>query len=295
MAAAEAAAGRRNGSPGTETRLLPLTPAAPTAPARGQAGARDGTRAGRPSAAPDDGARGAPGTRDAAPASPTEQPTQAGLPIFDDESDDVAWFSARAETPPPPPPFEEPPERPLFAPDPVDGRPVRQPRPGAPQPGSPDYWPWDASTGTGARVSTGSGVIPIPEEEDEDEGVPGRSWLRLAGVVGACTLLLLAIIVAFNLGRGRSPLGDLPESEQPPSTPSDTTASGVAAPLTGLTATDIDPQGDPPEENPDLAPAGRRRRPGDVVAHRDLPAELRPGRPQDRCRRDPGPGRRARR
>ncbi len=84
--------------------------------------------------------------------------------------------------------------------------------------------------------------------------MPGRSWLRLAGVVGLCTLLLLAIIVAFNLGRGRSPLGDLPESEQPPSTPSDTGGSGVAAPLTGLTATDIDPQGDPPEEHPELAP-----------------------------------------
>jgi len=239
MAAAEAAAGRRNGSPGTETRLLPLTPAAlpPQPPPE-------------PAPEPQVEEPQAPET----PVAPTEQPTQAGLPIFDDETDDVSWFSARAETPPPPPPFEEPPERPLFAPDPADGRPVRQPRPGATPTGTPEYWPWDASTGTGARVTTGSGVIPIPEEEDEDEGVPGRSWLRLAGVVGACTLLLLAIIVAFNLGRGRSPLGDLPESEQAPSTPSGSTASEVAAPLTGLTATDIDPQGDPPEENPDLAP-----------------------------------------
>ena len=28
----------------------------------------------------------------------------------------------------------------------------------------------------------------------------------------------------------------------------------MATPLTGLTATDFDPQGDPPEENPELAP-----------------------------------------
>ena len=43
-----------------------------------------------------------------------EMPTQAGLPIFDDENDDVSWLRARDEPAPPPPPFEEPPERPLF-------------------------------------------------------------------------------------------------------------------------------------------------------------------------------------
>ena len=117
------AAGRRNGSPGTETRLLPLTPGrhprrpAPSRDARAGAGRAAKRR-------PRDGPR-----HPSRPA-PTEQPTQAGLPIFDDETDDVSWLSARAETPPPPPPFEEPPERPLFAPDPADGRPVAQPRPG---------------------------------------------------------------------------------------------------------------------------------------------------------------------
>ena len=60
----------------------------------------------------------------------TDQPTQAGMPIFDDERDEVAWISARAEKPPPPPPFEEKPAKPLFAPDPPSGRPVRTPRPG---------------------------------------------------------------------------------------------------------------------------------------------------------------------
>jgi serine/threonine protein kinase len=236
MAAAEAAAGRRNGSPGNETRLLPLTPPAP--PTEPVPAAEAEAEEPEPTAAP---------------ATPVDQPTQAGLPIFDDETDDVSWLTARPETPPPPPPFEDPPERPLFAPEPADGRPARQPRPGASSTAASDYWPWDASTGTGSRVTTGSGVIPIPEEEPEDDGVPGRSWLRLAGVVGACTLLLLAVIVAFNLGRGRSPLGDLPTTEESSNTPSGSTSAG-AAPLTGVTATDFDPQGDPPEENPDLAP-----------------------------------------
>ena len=44
-----------------------------------------------------------------ASAAPAELPTQAGLPIFDDETDDVSWLEKRPEPPPPPPPFEDPP------------------------------------------------------------------------------------------------------------------------------------------------------------------------------------------
>jgi hypothetical protein len=184
-------------------------------------------------------------------AASTEQPTQAGMPIFDDESEDVAWFNARAEKPAPPPPFEEPPERPLFAPDPEDGQPVRRPRPSAARPaGTGDYWPWD--TGAVGHSSTGSGVIPVTEDDDEeDDGVPGRSWLRLAMIVGLCALLLVAIVFAFNLGRGRSPLGELPGDEESSSSPaSRTTAEAIEV----ASAADFDPQGDPPEENPELAP-----------------------------------------
>ena len=36
--------------------------------------------------------------------------------------------------------------------------------------------------------------------------------------------------------------------------PSGTTAPSTAAPITDITATDLDPQGDPPEENRELAP-----------------------------------------
>ncbi|HEU4811800.1 MAG TPA: protein kinase family protein [Nocardioides sp.] len=179
------------------------------------------------------------------PASPVEQPTQAGLPIFDDDNDDVSWLTAGTATPPPPPPFEEPPERPLFAPEPRDGGPARRSRP-APHgsAGPPEYWPWDTS-------STGTGVTPVSDDA-EDDGVPGRSWLRLAAIVGAAVLLLVAVVVAYNLGRGKTPLGAEPDERAPSSaTP---TGSSSTTPITGLVANDFDPQGDPPEENAELAP-----------------------------------------
>ena len=169
-------------------------------------------------------------------------PTQAGVPIFDDENDEVSWLAARAEKPPPPPPFEEPPERPLFAPDPAHGRPVRTPRPGGAATPSQEFWPWEAG------ASTGSGVIPAAEDDDDE--VPGRSWMRLAAAVAASCLLLIAIVFAFNLGRGRSPLGAEEDPEPDASSP---TTSAIASPITGLTADDLDPQGDPPEEHPELA------------------------------------------
>ena len=266
MAAAEVAAGKHNGVRTLQNRVLPQVPPDPPAPTE----AAEPTvavpvpepvavpvpePAPEPTGGPDPGAEDetdgeeAPAARTGGPRPPAEQPTQAGLPIFGDDSEDVEWFAARAEVPPPPPPVEEPPERPLFAPDPEGGRPVRRPRPGASgaTAAQKEYWPWD----TGA-VTSGSGVLPVTDEDDEDDEVPGRSWLRLAMGVGASILLLLAIVFAFNLGRGRTPLGELPEEDRSP------TASSPAATeleeVVDLTATDFDPQGDPPEENSDLAP-----------------------------------------
>jgi serine/threonine protein kinase len=180
-----------------------------------------------------------------------ELPTQAGMPIFDDESDDVSWL-AKSQTPaPPPPPFDEPPERPLFAPSPPSGTPLRKPRPGAAtHHGAGDFWPWD-NTGTSGSA-TGSGLTPVVD----DEPPPGRSWLRLAAAIAAGLLLLVAIVVAYNLGRGKTVLGGEPlDSGSSTSTTPTPTPSPSATPLGGLVAEDLDPQGTPePEENPEEAP-----------------------------------------
>lgn len=196
------------------------------------------------------------------PQRPADVPTQAGLPIFDDDGD-VSWMNAPGAPAPPPPPFEEPPERPLFAPPPTDGGPERTPRPGRPEP-TPDpapaavaapvsprgasaptgrsFWPWD--TGTGPVVTA---------DDTEPEEVPGRSWLRLAAIVGACVLLLLAVVVAYNVGRGRTPLGSVPDESSTPTPSAQTPISPAAQPLEA-TAADFDPQGDPSDENPEEVP-----------------------------------------
>lgn len=240
LAAAEAAAGHRD----TETISLPAISDPPV---------REPAREPEPQPQPQPEPEPAPAPAPARPRS-TELPTQAGLPIFDDATDDVSWIAARSEPAPPPPPFEEPPERPLFAPDPPDGAgPVRRPRHETPpsdpsRPGSSSYWPWDDGS-----PATGTGPItPAGDAEDADPEVPGRSWLRLAAVIAGCLILLVALVVAFNLGRGRTPLGAVPEDDDP--TPSSPTTSSAPTPITGLSATDLDPQGDPPEENPELAP-----------------------------------------
>jgi hypothetical protein len=173
-------------------------------------------------------------------------PTQAGLPIFHDENDEVSWLHARDEPAPPPPPFEEPPERPLFA---ADERKPRFPRPDeGPVVGRGDeYWPFDQAW------SSGSGRIPVVDElSDTREQVPGRSWLRLAMLVAVGLVLVVAIAIAFNLGRGKTPLGTEPDDDGPTSaSPSaSSTPEASPTPLTGLVARDFDPQGDD-EENGD--------------------------------------------
>ncbi len=240
MAEAEASAGLHPGAP-LPGRPVPPAGATTRFPA---AGTNNPTPAPGPTATPSQAQPPveSPGPPREAPAESSDLPTQAGVPIFDDEKDEVSWLAARAEKPPPPPPFEEPPERPLFAPEPPAGRPARTPRPGGAAPISQEFWPWEAGTG--------SGVIPAAEDEEEDD-VPGRSWMRLAAAVAASCLLLIAIVFAFNLGRGRSPLGADPD---PSPDSSGTTAPSTATPITDITATDLDPQGDPPEENRELAP-----------------------------------------
>jgi hypothetical protein len=79
--------------------------------------------------------------------------------------------------------------------------------------------------------------------------------LRLALVVAACLLVLIGSVIAFNLGRGRTPLGAVPDSPSSGPTAGRTSASAsTARVLTGVTARDFDPQGSPPSENPGEAP-----------------------------------------
>lgn len=246
------------GDGGEATRVVPPAPAAPPPPST-PAGDDDPTRVvpttPPPPETPDptveppysESAEGtSPGPVGSSPTTDSA-PTQAGMPVFDDETDDVSWLERRTTPPPPPPKLEEPPERPLFAPAPADGGPARRPRPstrgGNARTG--EYWPWDTGTGAG----TGSGVIPVTEGEPDDDEVPGRSWLRLALMIAAALLLLVGVVVAYNLGRGKTPLGAEPEPEPAPSSAA---TPDQPQPITGTTATDLDPQADPPEEYPDL-------------------------------------------
>jgi len=199
---------------------------------------------------------------DADPVTPLgDQPTQAGMPIFEDDGE-VGWIARRTVPPAPPELPDAPAAKPLFAPEPPPGTPARRTRV-APT-GGTGTWTNTGSgvstgtgpnTGTGSREflpwdttgsATGSGAFTLDEEPS---AVPGRRWLRLAVLVGVAALVLLIAMVLLNLSRGRTPLGS-----EPSSSPSSSPAQVKAAPLTGLSATDFDPQGSPPEENADLAP-----------------------------------------
>lgn len=199
-----------------------------------------------------------------APTPVTDLPTEAGMPVFHDD-DEVDWLRARADRPEPPPPLEDLPPKPLFAPDPPEGEPVRRPRPGSrAASANPAYWPWDASQDSAVRPvgrdtgswssgswsadrwGTGDGL------DDTSDQVPGRSWFRLAMIVGVCVLVMVAAVAAYQLGL-KPPM---PGSSDDEPTPTATTPSVAApTPFTGLTAVDFDPQGsEPREENPDQVP-----------------------------------------
>jgi membrane-associated protease RseP (regulator of RpoE activity) len=84
----------------------------------------------------------------------------------------------------------------------------------------------------------------VPEERP----VPGRRWFRLAILLVVLVLLAVGGVVASQL------LGsDGTRNTGTPAAPrSSAAASPTARPVTGTTATDFDPFGDPPAENSDL-------------------------------------------
>ncbi|MBS44526.1 MAG: hypothetical protein CMH83_15450 [Nocardioides sp.] len=196
---------------------------------------------------------------DAAP--DPDRPTEAGVPIFGEEGDDVSWLERRA-TPAPPPPFDEPPERPLFAPDPSDGSPARTPRADASQTSvrpRDEYWPWDTGTGVGA-AGTGTGLGAVGRWDDTAEGEPvpenhsGRFWLRLAVALAIAAVVAVVALVAVNVSEGRSILGEESTASSTPSATTTPSEAVTATPLTDLSVTVLDPQGTDGGENDDEAP-----------------------------------------
>lgn len=225
-------------------------PSTPRHPRPGRVG-QPAAPSGFPDTPPQDTPDGEPG-QDAEPDQGTAegpaQETQVGAPVFYDEIDDVGWATPSGTTPPPPPPFEEPAERPLFAPDPPGGR---RPRPGPDlDPGtngsgtsggtaggtSDGFWPWGAEGG------------PAFVEDQPDEPVPGRSWMRVAAAIAVALVILVATIYAFNRGTDGTP----PFSDEPDDAPG-TSATAEPQAVEIAEAGDFDPLADPPEENPELA------------------------------------------
>jgi Protein kinase domain len=177
--------------------------------------------------------------------------TQAGAPLFLDD-DAVDWMPAEADRTaapaarkPPPPPPTEPEGRPLFADDHRNGAPAGTS--GARSTGAgnghvPTGWGPDAEQPGGSGWDT--------SEQPGDEGVPGRSWLRAGVVLATVLVVVVAAAVALTLNHRTKDNG---ASARSPSASSSPSASPHAArvPISGVT--DFDPQGNPPEENPDMA------------------------------------------
>jgi hypothetical protein len=187
------------------------------------------------------------------PATEESLATQAGMPIFHEETDEVSWLSRRAEKPAPPPALEPPPERPLFAPEPEAGQPIRRPRAAPVTQGTGGgFWPWE-NTGTGAGTSSGGLPAYVDEDDSGRHSAPGTSMLRLAGIIAACLLVLVAVVVAFNLGRGKTPLGTARETTSQGPTTSATSSGAPTSTLKVARVHDFDPQGTDGGENPDEA------------------------------------------
>jgi serine/threonine protein kinase len=165
----------------------------------------------------------------------------APAPIWTEEYDEPE----RWDPPPPPPPLEDIPERPLFADHerrvPPGAPPPPPPRPVGPMTSGPDT---DAGPNTG--TGTGSRYWPFddPEATGGFSGKEGRSWLRLAAIVALAIAVLIAMFIAFDIGRGKDDTPSAPATSSPP-TP---TVTGTPVRVVGVE--DFDPEGDG-VENPD--------------------------------------------
>jgi hypothetical protein len=171
----------------------------------------------------------------------------APAPIWTDEyAEPEAW-----EPPPPPPELEPHPVRPLFA-DQERRVPPGAPPPPPPLPAERLDTSGGMAPGAGGPATTDGGSKYWPFDDPDDtggfSGKEGRSWLQLAAIVAVCIAVLVAMFVAFNVGRGNN--ND--PSTAGPSSPSSPGLTGT--PIRVVGADDFDPEGDPPEENPDQVP-----------------------------------------
>jgi hypothetical protein len=114
----------------------------------------------------------------------------------------------------------------------------------------PSGWGPDATPDDDGRGGYAAGGYDAASWGDEE---PGKSWLRLAVLIGGVIVLVVATIFAFNLGKGSSP-GTTSTGKGTGGGGQGGNATAAAHPLQIAGATDFDPEGDPPEENPSEAP-----------------------------------------
>jgi serine/threonine protein kinase len=163
------------------------------------------------------------------PVPPAEVPTEAGIPAFED---DDSWHRPRLDPIPPPPPLEPPAPKPLFADEP------RLPRADTPS-ATPTIDPADELLPWTEPTS----LPPTPEEPQARPATRSR-WLPLGVGLLVLVLVVAAVLVIREFVAGGGGDG------APRTSPSASTSTRAARPITGLTATDFDPLGHPPSENP---------------------------------------------
>ena len=171
--------------------------------------------------------------------------------------DDLSPLQAPTELTPPPPPFEDLPERPLFASTerrvPAAAQAAHQAAleaTGAREAVQATSGSVRHRAGNGGTADTGAADFwPFTEEPDAPAGhtgKEGRGWLRTAIVVGVLMVVVVAMAVAFTRGRQ-----DGTDTTDPGSDPSSTASAPASQVLRIASVKDFDPEGDPPEENPE--------------------------------------------
>ncbi len=210
--------------------------------------------------------------------------TEVGAPVFYDDDTGVGWVGGAAatgvgtggrSTPPQEAPSTGPAVdgvRPLFAPETDATRRV-------PRPSSPSQTDTAARRLSESSAGDATGGSLWPFSEDDGSGSPsrntGRGWLRLAGGLALVVVMIIAVLLAFNLGQ-RSSLGILAPSDETGSSSSSPSASASQAagqdwPIRGVS--DFDPQGDGTEnsESAGLAIDGDPTTAWDTLTYRNRP------------------------